>query len=160
MRAAARWTQAHLTAHRPAAVLTALATAGITISLLLATALFAYAADPWQRAFTQSSGAHVWIHTQGGAPAGSLAGLDEVRATSGPFRTVRTTASLQPGDARATLELRGAAKRPPPPHPRSLRAAGWTRTPTRALTRAPPRASSWRVRWPAPCGPNLATPSC
>ncbi|QIY53304.1 FtsX-like permease family protein [Streptomyces sp. RPA4-5] len=112
MRAAARWTQAHLTAHRPAAVLTALATAGITISLLLATALFAYAADPWQRAFTQSSGAHVWIHTQGGAPAGSLAGLDEVRATSGPFRTVRTTASLQPGDARATLELRGAAKRP------------------------------------------------
>ncbi|WP_432142470.1 FtsX-like permease family protein [Streptomyces sp. bgisy084] len=112
MRAAARWTQAHLTAHRPAAVLTALATAGITISLLLATALFAYAADPWQRAFTQSSGAHVWIHTQGGAPAGSLAGLDEVRATSGPFRTVRTIASLQPGDARATLELRGAAKRP------------------------------------------------
>ncbi|MFE1171389.1 FtsX-like permease family protein [Streptomyces sp. NPDC058773] len=112
MRAAARWTQAHLTAHRPAAVLTVLATAGITISLLLATALFAYATDPWQRAFTQSSGAHVWIHAQGGAATGSLTGLDEVRATSGPFRTVRTTASLQPGDARATLELRGAAKRP------------------------------------------------
>ncbi|MFG2527091.1 FtsX-like permease family protein [Streptomyces sp. NPDC048516] len=112
MRAAARWTQAHLRAHRPAAVLIVLATAGITISLLLATALFAYATDPWQRAFTQSSGAHVWIHTQAGTAAGSLAGLDEVRATSGPFPTVRTTASLQPGGAKATLELRGVAKRP------------------------------------------------
>ncbi|MEU6328681.1 FtsX-like permease family protein [Streptomyces sp. NPDC047049] len=112
MRAAARWTQAHLRAHRPAAVLIVLATAGITISLLLATALFAYATDPWQRAFTQSSGAHVWIHTQAGTATGSLAGLDEVRATSGPFPTVRTTASLQPGGAKATLELRGVAKRP------------------------------------------------
>ncbi|WP_159476907.1 ABC transporter permease [Streptomyces caniferus] len=112
MRAAARWAQAHLRAHRPAAVLIVLATAGITISLLLATALFAYATDPWQRAFTQSSGAHVWIHTRAGTAAGSLAGLDEVRATSGPFRTVRTTASLQPGGAKATLELRGTAKRP------------------------------------------------
>ncbi|MFC9227640.1 FtsX-like permease family protein [Streptomyces decoyicus] len=112
MRAAARWTQAHLRAHRPAAVLIVLATAGITISLLLATALFAYATDPWQRVFTQSSGAHVWIHTQAGTATGSLAELDEVRATSGPFRTVRTTASLQPGGAKATVELRGAAERP------------------------------------------------
>ncbi|MGX1854307.1 ABC transporter permease [Streptomyces sp. NBC_01456] len=118
MRAAARWTQAHLRAHRPAAVLIVLATAGITISLLLATALFAYATDPWQRVFTQSSGAHVWIHTQAGAPAGSLADLDEVRATSGPFRTVRTTASLQPGGAKATLELRGTDRRPATAAPR------------------------------------------
>ncbi|WP_310716841.1 ABC transporter permease [Streptomyces lydicus] len=112
MRAAARWTRAHLRAHRPAAVLIVLATAGITISLLLATALFAYATDPWQRVFTQSSGAHVWIHTQAGTPAGSLAALDEVRAASGPFPTVRATASLQPGGARATLELRGTSRRP------------------------------------------------
>lgn len=133
MRAAARWTQAHLTAHRPAAVLTALATAGITISLLLATALFAYATDPWQRAFTQSSGAHVWIHTQGGADAGSLAALDEVRATSGPFRTVRTTASLQPGDARATLELRGTAQRPATAAPQ-ITAGRWLDTDTDAGT--------------------------
>ncbi|MFJ6791308.1 FtsX-like permease family protein [Streptomyces angustmyceticus] len=112
MRAAARWTQAHLRAHRPAAVLLVLATAGITITLLLATALFAYATDPWQRVFTQSSGAHVWIHTRAGTDAWSLAGLDEVRAASGPFRTVRATAGLQPGGARATLELRGTAQRP------------------------------------------------
>ncbi|QTZ90183.1 ABC transporter permease [Streptomyces auratus] len=118
MRAAARWTQAHLRAHRPAAVLIVLATAGITMSLLLATTLFAYATDPWQRVFTQSSGAHVWIHTQAGAPAGSLAGLDEVRATSGPFRTVRTSASLQPGGAKATLELRGTDRRPATAAPR------------------------------------------
>ncbi|MFE0376942.1 FtsX-like permease family protein [Streptomyces inhibens] len=112
MRAAARWASAHLRAHRSAAVLIVLATAGITISLLLATALFAYATDPWQRAFTQSSGAHVWIHTQDGAPAGSLAELDEVRAASGPFRTVRATAGLQPGGSKATLELRGTPHRP------------------------------------------------
>lgn len=118
MRAAARWTQAHLRAHRPAAVLIVLATAGITISLLLATALFAYATDPWQRVFAQSSGAHVWIHTRADAPAGSLAGLDEVRATSGPFRTVRTTASLQPGGAKATLELRGTDRKPATAAPR------------------------------------------
>ncbi|MGW1378856.1 FtsX-like permease family protein [Streptomyces sp. NPDC002446] len=120
MRAAARWTLAHLRAHRPAAVLIVLATAGITVSLLLATALFAYATDPWQRVFTQSSGAHVWIHAQAGAPAGSLARLDEVRATSGPFATVRTTASLQPGGAKATLELRGTAERPATAAPRTV----------------------------------------
>ncbi|UQA92234.1 ABC transporter permease [Streptomyces halobius] len=112
MRAAARWTHAHLRANRAAAVLIVLATAGITISLLLATTLFAYAADPWQRVFTQSSGAHVWIHTQAGAPAGSLAELDEVRAASGPFRTVRSTASRQLGGSKAALELRGTPHRP------------------------------------------------
>lgn len=112
MRAAARWTHAHLRAHRAAAVLIVLATAGITISLLLATALLAYATDPWQRVFTQSSGAHVWIHTQAGAPAGSLAKLDEVRAASGPFPTVHTTARRQPGGSKAALELRGTPERP------------------------------------------------
>ncbi|MFE0193819.1 FtsX-like permease family protein [Streptomyces sp. NPDC058989] len=120
MRAAARWTQAHLRAHRPAAVLIVLATAGITISLLLATALFAYATDPWQRVFTQSAGAHVWIHTQADAPAGALARLDEVRATAGPFRTVRTTAALQPGGTKATLELRGTAERPTTAAPQTV----------------------------------------
>ncbi|KIZ15461.1 ABC transporter permease [Streptomyces natalensis] len=112
MRAASRWARAHLRAHRAEAVLIVLATAGITVSLLLATSLFAYATDPWQRVFTRSTGAHVWIHTQAGAPAASLAGLDEVRAASGPFPTVRTTASLRLGGAKATLELRGAPRRP------------------------------------------------
>ncbi|WP_030413859.1 ABC transporter permease [Streptomyces sp. NRRL S-1448] len=120
MRAAARWTQAHLRAHRPAAVLIVLATAGITVSLLLATALFSYATDPWQRIFTQSSGAHVWLHTQAGARAGSLAALDEVRTAAGPYPTVRTTASLQPGGARAALELRGVRGRPATATPQTV----------------------------------------
>ncbi|MFG2141144.1 ABC transporter permease [Streptomyces sp. NPDC048650] len=124
MRAAARWTRAHLRAHRPAAVLVVLATAGITVSLLLASALFAYAADPWQRVFTQTSGAHVWIHTRADAPTASLAGLDEVRAASGPFRTVRTTASLRLGGSRATLELRGTPHRPGTAAPR-IAAGRW-----------------------------------
>ncbi|WP_432038177.1 FtsX-like permease family protein [Streptomyces cucumeris] len=111
MRATLRWAHADLRAHRGAALFTVLATAGIIVSLLLASAFFAYAANPWQRVFTQSSGAHVWIHTRATADAGSLAGLDGVEAASGPFRTARAT--LEHGGARASLELRAAGPEEP-----------------------------------------------
>ncbi|WKX69138.1 FtsX-like permease family protein [Streptomyces sp. XD-27] len=108
MWATARWAHADLRAHRGAAVFLVLATAGITVSLLLAGALFGYATDPWQRVFTQSSGAHVWIHAKADAPAGGLNGLDEVRATAGPYRTVRTTAAQDPGGSGASGGSLGA----------------------------------------------------
>ncbi|MET8179885.1 FtsX-like permease family protein [Streptomyces sp. NPDC005336] len=111
MRATLRWAHADLRAHRGAALLTVGATAGIIVSLLLAGAFFAYAANPWQRAFTQSSGAHVWIHTRAGADAGSLARLDGIEAASGPFRTARAT--LERGSTRASLELRAAGPKEP-----------------------------------------------
>ncbi|TVL89363.1 ABC transporter permease [Streptomyces sp. SAJ15] len=112
MRASARWVQADLRAHRGAAVFIVLANVGIAVSLLLASALFSYAADPWQRVFTQSSGAHVWIHARSDAPAGTLADLDEVSGASGPFRTLRTVAGPERGGSGVALELRATADRP------------------------------------------------
>ncbi|WP_431783088.1 FtsX-like permease family protein [Streptomyces chumphonensis] len=107
MRAVLRWAHADLRAHRGEALFILLATAGITASLLLAGALFSYAANPWQRVFTQSEGAHVWLHTRAGTERSDIAGLarlDGVADVAGPYRTARTSAS-SPG-AEAAVELR------------------------------------------------------
>jgi ABC-type lipoprotein release transport system permease subunit len=111
VRATLRWAHADLRAHRGEALFTVLATAGIIASLLLAGALFSYTADPWQRVFTQSEGAHVWIHTRDGAEPGELRDLEGVAGLSGPFRTARTTVEL--GGARASAELRATGPEPP-----------------------------------------------
>ncbi|MDK1476179.1 FtsX-like permease family protein [Streptomyces sp. 549] len=111
MRATLRWAHADLRAHRGEALFIVLATAGIIASLLLAGALFSYAANPWQRIFTQSEGAHVWIQTRDGADPGQLAALDGVESLSGPFPTGRATVTSR--GARATVELRAAAPEPP-----------------------------------------------
>ncbi|MCI0386076.1 FtsX-like permease family protein [Streptomyces sp. CNQ085] len=111
MRATLRWVHADLRAHRGEALFTVLATAGIIASLLLAGALFSYTADPWQRVFTQSEGAHVWIHTRDGARPERLRDLEGVAGVSGPFRTARTTVEL--GGARASAELRVTGPEPP-----------------------------------------------
>ncbi|MEV6316056.1 FtsX-like permease family protein [Streptomyces sp. NPDC051776] len=111
MRATVRWVRADLKVQRGEALFMVLATAGIIISLLLAGAFLTYAANPWQRVFTQSSGAHVWIHTKANADAGALADLDGVDASSGPFRTA--VAGAEHGGSDATLELRATGPRPP-----------------------------------------------
>ncbi|MGW7056569.1 FtsX-like permease family protein [Streptomyces sp. NPDC054887] len=110
MRATLRWAHADLRTHRGEALFIVLATAGIIVSLLLAGALLGYAANPWQRVFNESRGAHVWIHTSRSADAAGLARLDGVDALSGPYRTARTT--LRSRGAEAAVELRGAAGRP------------------------------------------------
>ncbi|MFG2194703.1 FtsX-like permease family protein [Streptomyces sp. NPDC048639] len=110
-RATARWVRADLRAHRGEALFLVLATAGIIVSLLLAGAFLAYAANPWQRVFTQSTGAHVWLQTKGATDAGALAELDGVEAVSGPFGTAGATAQL--GGTRATVQLRAAESQPP-----------------------------------------------
>src|SRR5687768_7945823 len=94
MRAVALWVRADLRVRRGEALFLVLATAGIIVSLLLAGAFLTYAANPWQRVFTQSSGAHVWIQTKAGFDPKELAGLEGVRATSGPFLTGPGTADL------------------------------------------------------------------
>ncbi|MFF8289245.1 FtsX-like permease family protein [Streptomyces sp. NPDC016309] len=104
MRAMLRWAHADLRTHRGEALFLVAATAGIVASLLLATALFGYATNPWQRVFTQSRGAHVWLHTGPAADTGRLAGLDGVAAVAGPYRTATTTAASR--GARAGVELR------------------------------------------------------
>ncbi|MFP3990535.1 FtsX-like permease family protein [Streptomyces sp. E11-3] len=111
MRATLRWAHADLRRHRGEALFIVLATAGIVASLLLAAALFGYATNPWQRVFTQSQGAHVWIHTGQSADAGRLASLDGVASVSGPYRTAAAT--VESRGARASVELRAVGAEPP-----------------------------------------------
>lgn len=111
MRATLRWAHADLRAHRGQSVFVVLASAGIIASLLLAVALFSYAANPWQRIFTQSQGAHVWLHTRVAADTGALSALDGVAGVSGPYRTGQAT--LEARGVRASVALRAAGTRPP-----------------------------------------------
>ncbi|MGW1748274.1 ABC transporter permease [Streptomyces sp. NPDC002092] len=110
MRATLRWAHSDLRTHRGEALFLVLATAGIVVSLLLATALFGYATNPWQRIFTQERGAHVWIHTDKSAQVGKLAGLDGVESVAGPYPTA--VATLAARGTRASVELRATAERP------------------------------------------------
>ncbi|MFE5676318.1 FtsX-like permease family protein [Streptomyces erythrochromogenes] len=111
MRATLRWAQADFRAHRGEALFVVLASAGVITSLLLAGALFGYAANPWQRVFNQSHGAHIWLHTRAGADTDALSGVDGVEALSGPYRTTATT--VESRGARAGVTLRAAPVEPP-----------------------------------------------
>ncbi|QOV39109.1 ABC transporter permease [Streptomyces ferrugineus] len=110
MRATLRWAHSDLRTHRGEALFLVLATAGIVVSLLLATALFGYATNPWQRVFTQAHGAHVWLHTGASADTGKLTGVDGVESVAGPYPTASTTLASQ--GTRASVELRGMPERP------------------------------------------------
>ncbi|WP_405611873.1 FtsX-like permease family protein [Streptomyces sp. NBC_00076] len=110
MRATLRWAHSDLRTHRGEALFLVLATAGIVVSLLLATALFGYATNPWQRVFTQAHGAHVWLHTGPSTDVREAAGLDGVESVSGPYPT--ESATLASRGARASVELRGTSGRP------------------------------------------------
>ncbi|MFF4013498.1 FtsX-like permease family protein [Streptomyces sp. NPDC001843] len=110
MRATLRWAHSDLRTHRGEALFIVLATAGIVVSLLLATALFGYATNPWQRVFTQSRGAHVWIHTVKSADTGRLASLDGVESVAGPYPTESVTVSSR--GTRASVELRATPEKP------------------------------------------------
>ncbi|MFF8318093.1 ABC transporter permease [Streptomyces bobili] len=110
MRATLRWAHSDLRTHRGEALFLVLATAGIVASLLLATALFGYATNPWQRVFTQARGAHVWLHTGPTAAADRLAALDGVESVAGPYPVAATTVTSR--GARASVELRGTPELP------------------------------------------------
>ncbi|MEV7792343.1 FtsX-like permease family protein [Streptomyces sp. NPDC087512] len=110
MRATLRWAHSDLRTHRGEALFLVLATAGIVVSLLLATALFGYATNPWQRVFTQARGAHVWLHTAVSSDAGKLASLEGVQAVAGPYPTAAVTVAVR--GSRASVELRGTSERP------------------------------------------------
>jgi putative ABC transport system permease protein len=124
VRAILRWARADFHRHRGQALFHVLATGGIVASLLLATALFAYATNPWQRIFTRSNGAHVTLHTDTSADPRRLAGLDGVDTVSGPYPTESVT--LATHGVRASAELRGTPA--PPAVGRPLLTAGrWPR---------------------------------
>ncbi|MGW7609824.1 ABC transporter permease [Streptomyces sp. NPDC054766] len=128
MRATLRWAHADLRTHRGEALFIVLATAGIVASLLLATALFGYATNPWQRVFTQSHGAHVWIHTGPSSDARRLAEVDGVDSVAGPYPTAST--AVESRGTRAVVELRGATELPATGRP--LLASGRWLDPTEA----------------------------
>ncbi|MER6349643.1 FtsX-like permease family protein [Streptomyces sp. NPDC001595] len=111
MRATLRWAHSDLRTHRGEALFLVLATAGIVTSLLLATALFGYATNPWQRVFTQARGAHVWLHTAPSADTGRLTALDGVESVAGPYPTAATTVAAR--GSRVSVELRGSPAAPP-----------------------------------------------
>ncbi|MFD6971473.1 FtsX-like permease family protein [Streptomyces sp. NPDC059979] len=123
MRATLRWAQADLRAHRGEALFVVLASAGVIASLLLAGALFSYAANPWQRVFNQSQGAHIWLHARGGADMDALSGVDGVAALSGPYRTAATT--VESRGARVGVTLRAAEAAPPETGRPLVTTGGW-----------------------------------
>ncbi|MEU7552785.1 FtsX-like permease family protein [Streptomyces sp. NPDC044571] len=127
MRATLRWAHADFRAHRGEALFVVLASAGIIASLLLAGALFSYAANPWQRIFNQSQGAHIWLHTRAGADLDALSRLDGVTALSGPYRTAATT--VESRGARAGVALRATAAVPPETGRPLLTAGSWLSPP-------------------------------
>lgn len=147
MRATLRWAHSDLRTHRGEALFLGLATAGIVLSLLLATALFGYATNPWQRVFEQTRGAHVWLHTARSAKVGKLAGLDGVESVAGPYATEATTVTSH--GTRAAVELRAT------PSTSAPAARSWS--PAAGSTRRTPTAWSWRAISPTPCSRSPAT---
>ncbi|MFB8393931.1 ABC transporter permease [Streptomyces yangpuensis] len=131
MRATLRWAQADFRAHRGEALFVVLASAGVIASLLLAGALFGYAANPWQRVFNQSHGAHIWLHTRAGADTGALSGVDGVADLSGPYRTAATT--VESRGARAGVTLRAAPEEPPRTGRPVVAAGSWLGAPGDAV---------------------------
>ncbi|MFD7301655.1 ABC transporter permease, partial [Streptomyces pharetrae] len=111
MRATLRWAHSDLRTHRGEAVFLVLATAGVVASLLLATALFGYATNPWQRVFAQARGAHVWLHTDESADLRGLARLDGVESVAGPYPTASATVAAR--GSRASVELRAGSAEVP-----------------------------------------------
>lgn len=122
MRATLRWAHADLRTHRGEALFLVLATTGIVASLLLATAFFGYATNPWQRVFTQSHGAHVWIHTSASGEAQRLSEMHGLESVTGPFPTAATT--LANRGTQASVELRGVTEQPETSRP-LLTAGHW-----------------------------------
>lgn len=145
MRATLRWAHADLRAHRGQSVFVVLASAGIIASLLLAVALFSYAANPWQRIFTQSQGAHLWLHTQAAADTHALARLDGVAGVSGPYRTAQAT--VESHGVRASVALRAADTRPPQIARPLVAAGSWLDTRTGGVVL---ESSLARVLWAEP----------
>ncbi|MFI1395806.1 FtsX-like permease family protein [Streptomyces sp. NPDC020681] len=145
MRATLRWAHADLRAHRGQSVFVVLASAGIIGSLLLAVALFSYAANPWQRIFTQSKGAHVWLHTRAAADTDILSGLDSVAGVSGPYRTSQAT--LESRGVRASVSLRASSTQQPEIARPLVTAGHWLNTQAGGIVL---ESSVARVLWAEP----------
>jgi putative ABC transport system permease protein len=123
MRAVVRWIVADLRTHRGQAALVTVVTAVVVMSLVLASALLRDAANPWQRIFKQSNGAHVWLHVRPGADTASVTRLGGVTAVAGPYRAAPVTLVRSTG--KVSLELRGVGPEPSKVAQPVLRSGHW-----------------------------------
>lgn len=66
-----------------------------TALLTLAVAVQQAAANPWQRTFDQTQGAHIWFSTENRAALASIGDIANVIGTAGPYRAVINTPDSQ-----------------------------------------------------------------
>lgn len=67
--------------------LTVLAVAGIVAALITAATLLEDGTNPWRGLFTQTNGAHVWLHTDRSPAVERLRDIDGVTQIAGPYRS-------------------------------------------------------------------------
>ncbi|MGW5487046.1 ABC transporter permease [Streptosporangium sandarakinum] len=124
-RASARWIRADLRARRGQALLTVLAVAGIVTALIVSVTLLEDGTNPWRGLFTESRGAHVWIHTGDAPDVTALSRLPGVAEVAGPYRTAPVTLTLE--GKKSPVALRGMEARPPAVATPLVRQGRWLR---------------------------------
>ncbi|MDF5752520.1 FtsX-like permease family protein [Spongiactinospora sp. TRM90649] len=115
-RVPARWIAADLRARWGQSLLAVLAVAGIVTALITAATLLEEGTNPWRGLFTQTDGAHVWIHAQDtvagkGEDVAALRGLQGVTGVAGPYRSAPVTLANE--GRNAPLALRALPAKPP-----------------------------------------------
>ncbi|MFD0889222.1 ABC transporter permease, partial [Streptosporangium algeriense] len=125
LRASVRWVRADLRARRGQALLTVLAVAGIVTALITAATLLEDGTNPWRGLFTESRGAHVWIHTRDAPEVTALARLQGVARVAGPYRAAPVMLTMN--GRRTPVTLRGMEARPPDVAVPLVRAGRWLR---------------------------------
>ncbi|WP_406318249.1 FtsX-like permease family protein [Streptosporangium sp. NBC_01639] len=104
-RASVRWIRADLRARRGQALLTVLAVAGIVTALITSATLLEDGTNPWRGLFTESRGAHVWIHTKDAPAVTALSHLAGVAEVAGPYRTAPVMLAMD--GKKSPVALRG-----------------------------------------------------
>jgi putative ABC transport system permease protein len=125
-RAGSRWIRADLRARRGQALLTVLAVAGIVAALITAAALLEDGTNPWRGLFTETQGAHVWIHTKDKPQVVALREIDGVRQATGPYRSAPVT--VVKGGRKAPAALRAMDPRAPEVARPLVRQGAWLNT--------------------------------
>ncbi|GAA3120959.1 FtsX-like permease family protein [Streptosporangium carneum] len=125
LRASARWIRADLRARRGQALLTVLAVAGIVTALITSATLLEDGTNPWRGLFTESRGAHVWIHTRDAPDVAALSRLQGVVRVAGPYRAAPVM--LTTDGRKSPVTLRGMEARLPAVAVPLVRQGRWLR---------------------------------
>ncbi len=126
LRASVRWIRADLRARRGQALLTVLAVAGIVTALITSATLLEDGTNPWRVLFTESRGAHVWIHTRDAPDVAALSRLQGVVQVAGPYRAAPATLTMD--GRKSPVTLRGMEARPPAVAVPLVRQGRWLRS--------------------------------